>query len=583
MSEVVSDSRTLAKVDLDRELSDLAARHPALERHELFVLWFVRAYVTNKDHEALEALTGFSSEKGIDALHIDDATDLVTIVQGKLRGSIMVATEKNEVVMAFARLAEDITGPESEFLDFARDLEPLTQRKVRAARKRLLEKDYRLNLQFVTLGRCSKPLVTRAKKAARAAGSNTARVPELKVFDGDAVLSVLGDYLDGVAPPVPSLELESAGEVAYQHDPASGVESWIFSMNGAKVGGLIDSVGEKLFARNIRGFLGDVKINNAMRQALQDHPESFLFLNNGITLICDGANAGQAGGVHLLEVFNPQIINGQQTTYVLHDAGAKSKKAKVFVRVLAVGKGPAAKGWADYEKMVGSIVEATNSQNTIKSSDLRANDRVQVRLQAHLRQLNYFYSRKRGRSHEGELAAQHNWKLTKEEVARAVMASDSAATLLNEGVQSLFEEPQYSRVFRLKPKPLLSRSWLMKEVGSVAWGSGERQAAKFLVVQFLWSQLGASIEKSPDSFLEACEDSDSDVRMTSLRRAIQLAMKGAIEHYRKDRGVGADRLEANPFFKRRDRYEEFERFWRSRRSTHRTKFTKAAREFKNAL
>lgn len=60
-------------------------------------------------------------------------------------------------------------------------------------------------------------------------------------------------------------------------------------------------------------------------------------------------------------------------------------------------------------------------------------------------------------------------------------------------------------------------------------------------------------------------------------------MSGVVQHYQQDRGRGAARLEVNPFFKRRDRYDEFIPFWRSKRSSHKTNFTKAANDFRAAL
>lgn len=494
----------------------------------------------------------------------------------------MQSPESRADLIEFAQLAKHLSSDDSEFKRFTERMDDLARRKARMARTRLLDKQYRLNMHYVTLGRCARQLAYQARDSARAAaGASLDHPPELQVFDGDAVLAVLGDYLDGVAPPVPSLRLRSAGEVAYQHDRDSGIESWVFSMNGKEVGQLLESNGEKLFARNIRGYLGeDRKVNRAMRETIARRPETFLFLNNGITVICDTANRGQSGGAELLEVFNPQIINGQQTTHVLREAGGKARRAKVFVRVIGVKRGKG-QGWTDYEKMVGSIVEATNSQNTIKASDLRSNDRLQVRLQRELRKLNYFYIRKAGRSHEWDLAAQHQRKIKKEEAARAVMACKSAATLLNDGVQALFEPPIYHEVFRFGAQEILTRWWLLKTVDAHARGIGERQASKFLVMQFVWEQLGEVIEEKEDVFISGCE-ADGEIT-AALDRVVLHASKGVLQHYRLDRGSGAARLEPNPFFKRRDRYEKFIRFWRSQRSSHRKNFTIAAKAFRSTL
>jgi hypothetical protein len=305
-------------------------------------------------------------------------------------------------------------------------------------------------------------------------------------------------------------------------------------------------------------------------------------LNNGITVICDSANPGQSGGIDFLEVFNPQIINGQQTTYALHEAGKQARKSKVFVRVIEVSKRNK-KHWSDKEAMVASIVEATNSQNAIKAADLRSNDRTQVRLQRDLRKLGYFYVRKAGKAAEWDLAVQSHPRVKKEDVARAAMACEDSATLLNEGAQYLFEDEIYKDLFRLKPKQFLCRWWLMKAVGAEARGSGERQAGKFLVIEFVWEKLGAQIETHEDSFIQGCERGDLDRRKRELDRAIVHAMNAAIQHYRLDRRSGGEVLEANPFFKRRDRYAQFRSFWRSKRVSHKKNFSKAARDFKTAL
>jgi hypothetical protein len=100
-------------------------------------------------------------------------------------------------------------------------------------------------------------------------------------------------------------------------------------------------------------------------------------------------------------------------------------------------------------------------------------------------------------------------------------------------------------------------------------------------MQFVWEQLGVVIEENEDQFISECE-AEGEVR-DALDRVVLHASKGALQHYRADRGSGAFRLEPNPFFKRRDRYEEFIRFWRSRRSSHRKHFIRAAKDFRNML
>jgi hypothetical protein len=66
--------------DLKRELDQFQERYPRLAPDELFILWFLRARVTDKEQEAAAALTGVAKDKGIDAILIDDAAKMVFII-----------------------------------------------------------------------------------------------------------------------------------------------------------------------------------------------------------------------------------------------------------------------------------------------------------------------------------------------------------------------------------------------------------------------------------------------------------------------------------------------------------------------
>jgi len=136
-----NDHAGLNKADLDRELKQLGDRHPRLKDDDLFVAWFVRALSTEKESTAVEALTGPSGEKNLDAVLIDEDNDLVTLVQGKYRHAIMKSSEKPEQVMDFAQRAHDLAADDAGFKAFLKDLEPLATRKMKRARRLLLEKD----------------------------------------------------------------------------------------------------------------------------------------------------------------------------------------------------------------------------------------------------------------------------------------------------------------------------------------------------------------------------------------------------------------------------------------------------------
>lgn len=576
--------RRVGLSELQQEVRLLGDTYPRLAEDDLFVTWFVFAYITGARQEAVDSLTGKSGEKSVDALYIDDNSRLVTLVQGKYRKSLMQSAESRDAVMGFANVAEVLAGPLQGFRDFTDTLEGNARSKLEEARERVLRRSYRLTLHYATLGRCSKSLKDEARRRVRAISIPAQQRPRMTVLDGDAILGILEDYLDGVAPPVPLLELAVEGRPEEQFDPDSGIASWIFSMNGHDIGSLFDDAGKKLFARNIRGFLGDTKINQSMRQTLNREPESFWYLNNGVTLVCDRAEFESSGGHERLTVHNPQIINGQQTTRVLASVPRQSAKASVSVRVISVPRGAGDHDFKIYDQLVARIVAATNSQNQIKASDLRANDRLQVTLERELQKLGYRYERKReAASERAALSSQYEWRLSKEDLAKAVSGCQSAIRLRTIGREALFEDEHYRGIFNHHPKYLLCCWWLSEVMNWLAWGNAERQWSKFVVLHWLWQDLSNDILARRDAFLDILEHSATDHSYVPLERAAKHAFAGAVRFYRADRGRGKDRIELSPFFKRQNVYDEFLRSWRSQKNPYGPRYRQAAREFRSEL
>ena len=133
-------------------------------------------------------------------------------------------------------------------------------------------------------------------------------------------------------------------------------------MRGDELGKLVRQAKLRLFALNIRGYLGNTAINRGMRDTLAKEPQYFRYFNNGVTFVCDGARREEQAGSKLLAVTNPQIINGQQTTRTLHGAGTMSTNASVLVRVIEHST-----------RHEASLIhsEAWNWQNAISIVDLR--------------------------------------------------------------------------------------------------------------------------------------------------------------------------------------------------------------------
>lgn len=579
----------LTEVDLKRELADFKDRYPKLGDDELFVLWFLRAFVAEDEDVALSALCGGPRDKGVDAVLIDEPARIVFVLQGKYRQKLGAKTEGRSDVAGFAQLATALCGDTSTFAGLVKDLSPEVTARLNEARSRIKKRGYSLQMFYVTLGKCSKALHDEAGRIVRGADAAVS----FQLFDGKRNLLLLADYLDGVAPPVPSLDLDiesgegvRTGGVFNRYDSKTDIESWVFSMNDAAVGGLFERARTRLFARNVRGFLGSTEINRGMEATLQKEPEYFWYYNNGITIVCDDATQESSRGRNVLRVTNPQVINGQQTTRTLARSLRKGSRASVLVRVIRIPRSPQ-RGVNGFETLVSRIVSATNWQNDIRPSDLMSNDRRQIEIERQLRKLHYLYLRKRMTKGEarGAAGARHLRLIKKEELAQAVAACDLDPFVVREGKEGLFEERLYGQVFPTgDPNYYLTRYWLMREASYAARGYPERAYAKWLALNFAWQHLEPLCRKraAATAFRTSCERDKRKV-VVPLLRALDAVFVAALRFYRAQRGSGPTAIDVSSFFKRRNRHREFAKHWRGGGNKSGPAFNRAWKKFRKAL
>ena len=346
---------------------------------------------------------------------------------------------------------------------------------------------------------------------------------------------------------------------------------------------MYDTAGIRLFARNVRGFLGDTQINRTMKETLDTEPEFFWYYNNGVTIVCDMAEELSRSGNKVLRLVNPQIINGQQTTRTLHECVGKSSKATVLVRVISVPRE------TDYdakrfENLVSRIVAATNWQNAIRPSDLMATDRRQIELERNLRKLGYQYLRKRQSKGEARRSAgvRHRFLITKEELAQVIAACDLDPLVVREGKEKLFGESYYETVFPNSDADYyLSRYWLGKHVSKQAKGFPERAYAKWVVLHFMWEHLSLMLSKKTLRRLFR-EKSESELS-PALSKAVNAAFRGTSTYYRANRGAGAKQVDPSSFFKRSQHHTAFKKFWAARENGNRPGFIKALTAFGREL
>ena len=548
--------------------------------------------ISGNDGQSRMAIAGGAGDKSVDAVHIDDAAKGVFIVQGKYRQSLLGKAESRNDVVTFSQLAHVVAETdEAKFAEFLHGMEEYTASLLREARKRVLKQHYHLWLYFVTVGRCSSTIQADANHIVRSAECDAT----VEVFDGRRVMLVLRDYLDGVAPPIPTLDLEMeqgqsvvVNQIMQRYDSNNKIESWVFSMRGDRVADLYELGGLRLFARNIRGFLGEgTPVNRGMSETLRTEPDHFFYYNNGITILCDKAEKRSSKGRDVLRVSNPQVINGQQTTRTLAAHSKDSAHASVLVKVMQV---PREAGQNDdgFDALLSRIVGGTNFQNAIRPSDLMSNDRRQIEIERSFRKLGYIYLRKRQSKGDAKrnLGGKGYVVIKSWEIAQAVAGCDLDPVIVRSGKENLFEEGLYSQVFpTLDPDYYLSRYWLSRAVSYSSKGYPQRSYAKWLTLNFMWSQMGPLLRSRQHAeAFRLLAERDKSMLWPALLTAIDRVFVAAQRFYSVNKGRGDTAVDISTFFRHtKGRHKQFEDMWNDTGNKGRASFQRKLEEVREAI
>lgn len=150
--------------------------------------------------------------------------------------------------------------------------------------------------------------------------------------------------------------------------------------------------GKALYERNIRYFLGSSRsdVNKAIKTTLLDAPADFFYLNNGVTAVCDeiglkGKNP--KSGFRKFKVRGLSIINGAQTVasaaeFVAQHPNSNIDDAKVMLTLI---KAPA-------DGLFGKrVTKARNHQNPVQTANFASLDENQERLRQEVALLGFTY------------------------------------------------------------------------------------------------------------------------------------------------------------------------------------------------
>ena len=145
-----------------------------------------------------------------------------------------------------------------------------------------------------------------------------------------------------------------------------------------------------LYQKNIRYFIGTNKrgVNKAIRDTLENRPEDFMHLNNGITAVCTGIDGKRTrGGVKSYDLAGLSIINGAQTIssaalFKDEKPEADTSAARVTITLIQ------ASGNGSFHK---DVTKARNLQNPVSLANFAALDETQERLRQEMALHGYEY------------------------------------------------------------------------------------------------------------------------------------------------------------------------------------------------
>ncbi len=173
--------------------------------------------------------------------------------------------------------------------------------------------------------------------------------------------------------------------------------SYIGIINAGQLAAQVSKYRFRLFNLNIRNYVGDTRTNKDIITTATDHPDDFYFFNNGITAVATKIEENEENRTLTMSDFS--IINGAQTVRSIHKAHSKSENAthaNVLIRITEVSY----KQGKNEEEFLENVTRYNNTQNAIKISDFRSNDKIQRSLEQHFNKLSrsgkkYRYKNKR--------------------------------------------------------------------------------------------------------------------------------------------------------------------------------------------
>lgn len=328
--------------------------------------WVLRFVFGLEEVEAQDSICDGGNDKGIDAIHVDENEKTIYVLQSKRRDKFSTALGDTDLKHLVGTLGQLSTPEGADLIAQSGNVE-LRQLIVRHDIVSRLQEDYSVRGVLVTNLPADGAATTYLKTQA---GTDVS----LDLWDlvrlYKALRHIVGsDYVEGPA----YLHFTKSGCFSYRlSDSVEVIVALVPAKDIAALPGIDD---DTLFDHNVRGPLGNTRINKDIQRTIKDAGEHPLFpaYHNGMTIICKKVKPGR-GRLELREL---SIVNGcQSAKTIASNKHALSNDLKVLVKI--VNADPETSPIA-YE-LTNKITQRSNNQNAITMRDLRSTDAKQREL-----------------------------------------------------------------------------------------------------------------------------------------------------------------------------------------------------------
>ncbi|MCC6797324.1 MAG: AIPR family protein [Candidatus Hydrogenedentes bacterium] len=372
------------------------------ERTELMT----RFYVTEV-YRPINAGMVSDDNEDLEPCYVDGSKDLCVDFISSLDGRVLIIQTKFK--------GEKIKQPESleDFEYFCSTLARLRDQDGREFRKnaklrdQLEDIDWEHNLfemHYITLGRGTESIREREYRGQSPIKGlpnieERVRFRFLDETDLNIELRQAEDRQSDIRTPV-TLRLSKTGqEPAWITYETNQRNCYIGRISGKQLQHLYRKHRQKLFAMNIRNYVGDTSTNKQIKATAKSDADNFFFYNNGISAVATNITADPERDELVCERFS--IINGAQTVTSIFDSynndpTREAERTEVLLRVSEISLS----GTVEDGDFIDNLTRYNNTQNAIKVPDFRSNDRVQSKLHRYFatlsrngKQFNYRHKR----------------------------------------------------------------------------------------------------------------------------------------------------------------------------------------------